>query len=291
MGYIGNDADKQYATHPINQPTLPVTVTPEPSFASRDPYPALSPTFVQAGDFEWSGYNALYGKLQERVRNGLSFIFSYTYSKCMESESSTGNIQDAYDLRLERARCDTNVPQNFTASYVYNLPVGRGRQFGVNNRILNGIVGGWELTGISSFVSGFPLNITTANDIAEVGTGNQRPNGTGITIRKLNPRTNGLKGFDTTAYSTPAKGTFGNLSRNAQEGFGINDWDMGLDKNFPLPMLGEQGRFQFRFEFFNIWNHAQFTTIGTTENAPSTFGFVSATNPPRTGQFAAKLYW
>ena len=100
-----------------------------------------------------------------------------------------------------------------------------------------------------------------------------------------------LKGFNTAAYAVPAIGTFGNLARNTQRGFGINDWDMGINKNFAIPQIGEAGRLQIRAEFFNIWNHTQFNGIGTAVNQPATFGIVNSALPPRVLQLAGKLYF
>jgi hypothetical protein len=196
-----------------------------------------------------------------------------------------------YNRRLERAICDTDIPHNFTAGYVFDLPFGRGRRFNIGNPIANGFLGGWELSGITSMISGLPLTIGTTGDIAGVGTGNQRGNATGVKPRKLDPRSNGLLGFDTTAYSVPAIGTFGNLARNTQRGFGLNNWDMGINKNFAISRIGEAGRLQIRAEFFNIWNHTQFSGVGTSVNQPASFGIVTSTLPPRVLQLAAKLYF
>lgn len=290
-GYIGNESQGQIGTEFVNQPMLPVNPAAPLPFAQRDPYPTLVPTFQQVSNFQWANYNAGYGKLEQRLKGGLSYIVSYTFSKCIDSASSSGNGQNMYNRRLERARCDTDVPQNFTASYVFDLPFGKGRKYGISNPILDGFLGGWELSGITSMISGTPLTITTTGDIAEVGTGGQRGNTTGIAPSKLNPRTNGLKGFNTAAYAVPAAGTFGNLSRNTQRGFGINDWDLGVNKNFRISPFGEAGRLQIRAEFFNVWNHTQFSGIGTSVNQPTTFGIVNSALSPRILQLAAKLYF
>ena len=98
-------------------------------------------------------------------------------------------------------------------------------------------------------------------------------------------------GFDRAAYSTPARGTFGNLGRNTQRGFGINNWDLGVNKNFAISALGEASRLQIRAEFFNVFNHTQFRGIGTTQNVPVTFGIVNSTYDPRILQLAGKLYF
>jgi Carboxypeptidase regulatory-like domain/TonB dependent receptor len=289
-GYIGNTAQKQIGPVFVNQPTLPTNPASAAPFSARDPYPALPPTFTQVGNLQWSNYNAGYAKIEQRLKGGISYIFSYTYSKCLDS--GTGNPgQNEYNRRIERAICDTDVRNNLTGSYVWDLPLGRGRRMDIRNPLVNGFLGGWELSGITAMIAGMPLNITTSGDLAEVGTGNQRASATGSPVGKLNPRTTGLLGFVTDAYAAPALGSFGNLSRNTQPGFGLNNWDMGINKNFAIPKIGESGRLQVRAEFFNIWNHTQFNGIGTVANQKATFGIVNSTLTPRILQLAAKIYF
>ena len=287
-GYIGNTGQKQIGTLYVNQPTLPADPANPSAFTARQPYPNLIPGFSLASNYNWSNYNAGYVKLEQRLSGGLSYIISYTHSRLVDSG---GAGQNMYNRRPERGVYDTDVPNNFIASYVWDLPFGRGRRHNITNPLLDGVLGGWELSGITSFRSGMPMTIVTANDIARVGTGGQRPNATGIPERKLDPRTNGLVGFDRAAFSTPAIGTFGNLGRNTQRGFGINQWDLGVNKNFPIRKLGEASRLQIRAEFFNVFNHTEFAGIGTTQNVPSSFGIVNSTLDPRILQLAAKLYW
>jgi hypothetical protein len=287
-GYIGNTAQKQIGTLYVNQPVLPPDPLNPSAFSARQLYPKLIPGFGLTSNYNWSNYNAGYIKLEQRVKAGISYILSYTHSRLLDSG---GAGQNMLDRRPERALFDTDVPNNFIASYVWDLPFGKGRKYGIANPLLDGFLGGWELSGITNFRSGMPLNITTANDIARVGTGGQRPNATGVPERRLDPRTNGLVGFDRAAFGTPATGTFGNLGRNTQRGFGINQWDVGVSKNFAIRALGEASRLQIRAEFFNFFNHTQFSGIGTVQNVPATFGIVNSTLDPRILQLAAKLYW
>ena len=71
----------------------------------------------------------------------------------------------------------------------------------------------------------------------------------------------------------------------------MNNWDVGIHKNFAIPKLGEQSRLQIRAEFFNLMNHTQFAGIGTIQNVPSSFGIVNSTLDPRILQLAAKFYF
>ena len=92
------------------------------------------------------------------------------------------------------------------------------------------------------------------------------------------------------AYSTPARGTFGNLGNYTQQGFGINNWDLSINKNFAISKLGEAGRLQIRAEWFNFFNHTQFNNPASIVNQ-STFGLVNSTLDPRILQIAGKFYW
>jgi len=97
--------------------------------------------------------------------------------------------------------------------------------------------------------------------------------------------------FDTTIYSLPEPGTYGTLGYNsAGRGLGINNIDFGLHKEFRVKAMGEGGRIEFRTEWFNIFNHTQFDSVGTTFGT-STFGRVTTARDARTGQMALKLYW
>lgn len=286
-GFMGNTGQKQYGSVLLNQPRLPQNKdNPEP-YQTRMPYPNLPPGFSQNTNYQWSNYNAGYLKLEQRLTHGLSFTVAYTFSKLMDSGAAGMN---SYNRRPEREPAPNNVPHNFIAGYVWNIPVGKGRAMNLQNKLLDGIIGGWELSGITNFISGMNFTIVAANDPANVLAGEERANATGVVIQKLDPRINNLLGFATAAYSTPARGTFGNLGRNTQPGFGINNWDVSFAKNFHVPKMGEASRLQIRAEFFNLFNHTQFNNANGTVNVP-TFGLVNSTRDPRILQLGGKLYW
>lgn len=288
-GYMGNTGQKQYGDILLNQPRLPSNPSnPEP-WQTRIPYPHVPvPGFTQNANYQWSNYNAGFIKLDQRLWHDLSYTAAYTFSKLMDSG---GMGQNMYDRRPERGLAAIHVPHNFIVSYVWELPVGRGKPVAIHNQALNGLIGGWALSGITSFRSGMYFSIGVIGDLANALAGERRADATGVKPRKLDPRKNNLLGFDTSAYRTPARGVFGNLARNTQQGFGINNWDVGIHKNFVLPVLGESGRLQIRAEWFNFWNHTQFNGISATVNVPANFGIVNSTYDPRILQVAGKLYW
>ncbi len=286
-GYMGNTGHKQVGAVYANQPRLPANpAAPEP-FAARVPYPLALPTFTETTNYQWSNYNAWFIKIEQRLWHGLSLTSHYTWAKMIDV---AGPGQNMYNRRAERGRSDTDVRHNFIAGYVYDLPAGKGRGLNIQNPALDAILGGWQINGIANMRTGAPYTIATVGDIANVATGGQRASTTGITPTKLDPRTTGLLALDRAAYALPARGTFGTLSRNTQPGFGINNWDMSMAKNFGLPFLGESGRLQLRFEWFNVFNHTQFVNPNATFNTP-TFGLVTSTFDPRILQIAGRLNW
>jgi len=288
-GYMGNTGQKQYGSVMVNQPRLPTDPkNPEP-WQSRIPYPnLLVPNFSQNTNYQWSNYNAGFVKLEQRPWHDLSYSVAYTFSKLMDSGAAGQNM---YDRRPERGLAGNHVPHNFVLAYVWQLPIGRGKAMNIQKPVLDGLIGGWELSGITNFRSGMYFSIGATSDLANTLAGERRADATGVTPKKLDPRTNNLLGFDTTAYKTPAIGVYGNLARNTQQGFGINNWDLGVNKNFAIRKLGESSRLQIRAEWFNFFNHTQFRGISGTVNVPSSFGLVNSTFDPRILQVAGKLYW
>jgi hypothetical protein len=287
VGYMGNTGHKQVGAILVNQPRLPSNgANPEP-FAVRQPFPRALPGFSQTANYQWSNYNAAFIRVEQRVWKGLSAVSAYTHGKVIDSG---GAGQNMYDRRPERGLADNDIRHNFIAGIVDELPVGKGRAIDLQNPVADFVLGGWQFNTIVNFRSGAPFSVTTTGDLARVGSGTQRPNATGVGAGKLDPRTNGLIGLDRGAYATPALGTFGNTARNTQPGFGVNQWDVSLSKNFPLQFISEVSKFQLRFEWFNFFNHTQFFNPVATQNV-ATFGRVTAAADPRIMQIAGRLQW
>jgi hypothetical protein len=142
-------------------------------------------------------------------------------------------------------------------------------------------VQGWEVSGIVTFQSGNPLTITIPGDRAGTGAGGQRPNLTGPVERIKSI----AQWFTTTAFALPALGTFGNAGRGLVRGPGINDWDVSFIKK---TQLRERVALQFRAEFFNLFNHTQFSGVGAGFGS-GTFGQVTSARNPRVSQLALRL--
>ena len=212
----------------------------------------------------FSNYSSLQTRLQKRLTRGLQFEASYTYSHALDDASSanlgsfaTGDFRDQRFPQNEYGNADFDIRHRFVLSYMYELPFGKGKTFAGNaSGLLNQIIGGWEVAGITSASTG---NYFTPTDIA---TNLSNSDGGGDVASSARPNRIGdpnakpcIPGtlFNTCAFATnTVLGTFGNAGRNIIRGPGFQNWDLSLFKTFPL---NERERFEFRAEFFNVWNH------------------------------------
>ena len=259
------------------------------------PYPEYTGvTNVQAPS-AFSTYNALTLSASRRFHNGLQFLVSYTWSKFLtNSEGPEGwsaghaqTVRNWYDTALEKSYAADDIPRSLVASYVYELPVGRGKPLNMTSGISNAIFGGWQITGISTFKDGFPLSLTANNNNTNSFGGGQRPN---IVGNPVATNQSIYQWFNTAAFTQPAPFTFGNAPRTAGyiRSEGILNTDATLEKYWGL--WNESSKLQFRAEFYNLFNrtglYAPDTAFGD-----ATFGQVSGAYPGRSIQLALKLYW
>ena len=226
-------------------------------------------------------------------------VAHYTWSKLI-SDSDTdasdvsflaGNegIQDQFNLHLEKAVSSLDVPQRAVISFDYQLPVGRGRTFGKNmNRVLDGVIGQWEVSSIITFQTNTPLiPILDNNNLPDGLT--QRPNLLG------NPCTGGdieskLKSyFNVDMFSAPDTLGYGTAPRTlsvCRGQFGKNA-DVAFLKNFGF---GESRKLQLRLEAYNATNRVNFGNPNVSYGS-SSFGVISSTSNARSLQVAAKFYF
>ena len=231
--------------------------------------------------------------------HGLTFGLSYTYSKNLTNNGADRGegIPDAYNFGYNYGPADLNTPHVFVANYVYDLPFFKDQRGFVGH-----VLGGWEVSGITTVQSGQSLTVTQSSDpfnsadfTGGVGT---YPGGIGIDPSTASPRpdlvsgasinrTGNVTGFFNTAAFTDAVGHFGTSGRGVLLGPGLQNWDISGIRNFKI---GERFRLQFRGELFNVFNHANFTTLSTNIDN-STFGNLTADRGPRSVQFGLKLYF
>jgi hypothetical protein len=268
---------------------------PEPGpgpIQPRRPWPQWSNVFWRdaVGTSNYHGFSL---RIERRFSQGLSFLTSWTISKSIDlgappSTSGVGeaDVQNPRNLRAERGLSEFDARHRFVTSFVYELPWGRGRRWlSAVHPILDHVLGGWQVTGILTLQSGRPFTVITTRDISNTG-GANRPFVVGDPrVKKPTPD----RWFNTDAFSDvlpPGVFAYGNAGRNILIADGINNLDLGLFKNF---RLGEERQLQFRAEFFNVANHANFG-IPDRNRASSAFGRVNATTTlNRQIQFGLKL--
>ena len=259
-----------------------------------------------------SNYNSFQALFEKRFSHGLQFQASYTFSKSLDNASSFESALNPLNFNSTYGLSNYDARQRFVFNYVWDLPV--PKYDGFKGKVLDG----WEVSGILSFQSGFPVRITSQDDVEQLDTtfdfeAPGQPNlvapfksvnpkttvcapFTGPLAQAIDPTSPNCQpvtgfAFDPNLFTnaTVAPGTIGNAPRSICCGPGINNWDMSFSKQ---THFGERWQMEFRADVFNVWNHAQFYTVdGNISNQGGTFGQVLHVRDPRLLQFALKFHF
>ncbi len=275
-----------------------------PSFAANPndfncgaPFPYIGATAYDRSQGK-SSYNALQVSLNGREQHGLTYLVSYTWSKSLDLGCSGWygvegcSIQNPYNLQADKGPAATDLPQIFSAAWVYTLPFGKGGKLSSGSPVVNALIGGWNLNGVLSLNSGTAFDVGSGKDIAETGNYNY---GNGYGYERANlvgnpyPANKGpAEWINVAAFQTPPLATFGNLGRNSLRSDWNKNLDLSLFRQFPIT---ERFRLEFRFEMFNATNTPVWAIPVSSLEAPN-FGAVTHTaNVPRQLQFGLKLYY
>jgi Carboxypeptidase regulatory-like domain len=261
------------------------------------PYPEFCDINESLDPAGGSNYNALNVNYTHRISQGLTLLASYTFSKFIDnvggpenwasaSANFSENIRNVYNLAAERSVDATDTPHSFVLSYVYELPVGKGRRFGSGlSGVANAVVGGWQTSGTLTLKEGFPLTITSAgNGLNYFGVG-QHVDVVGNYHIAHPSRT---EWFNTSAFAVTGPWQLGNAPRYFSDLRAPNyeNWDISIQKYFPIE---ERFRFQFRLDMFNTFNHTNYYSPNTFMGAG--FGTITQAWTPRQMQAALKFYW
>ncbi len=276
VGYLGSASRKLEFLRAVNE-SLPGTTG---SVLSRAPYQTFGR--IQLVDNSANGaYNSLAVKLTRRFSKGFTFLSSYTWSKSMDNSSGirvqgadTLFPQNSYCRKCEWALSAFDTRHRFVTSTLYDLPIGKGRSLDPRNGILDAVAGGWQIGGILTAQTGFPITPGVGGaDRSGNGAGFDRPNATGITPYLDNPVPS--RWWDPAAFTGNTPGTFGTAGRNSIIGPKFLTLDASAHKEFHMPYQ-ERHMLQFRFEGFNIMNHPVWSNPNS--NALSSgFGTISGT--------------
>jgi len=248
----------------------------------------LAPTFSNITNIEATGnstFHSLQATLDKRFSKGLSVLASYTWSRSIDDSSEnkqTGTSRtNPFDQSFDKGPSNFDHTHRFAVSWLWELPV----RF--DQRLLNALLGGWNLTGILTTQTGFPFTVSSGVDNARTGTGGQRPD----QVKDWHLPDGRSRGeqvaqwFDTSAFVLNALGTYGNVGRNSLRGPGSTSLNLGLHKDFPIR---ESLKLQFRFETFNALNNVNLGLPNSNRSA-STFGRITSADNPRILQFALRV--
>lgn len=287
--------------------TVSQALRPYPQYGS-----AVVDSVTMADPFGVYTYHALQVSAQKRISAGLTLLANYTWSKTLTNADSEypeqsewhGNgasgALNTYNLKVEKALSQYDIPQRLVLSYTYQLPFGKGKPFANEGGVVNALVGGWQFAGNLTYEGGTPLTVTSPNWTSGIFAGgdanlsaNARPNyvsGTDMNdyhgggwkwgqSRRLNPA----------AFVVAPNYTFGNAPKalTVRE-FASHNEDLSLSKQ--IPMHTERVKTIFRMEFFNAFNRpGQYTGFNTSAGETGFGQATSRQNSPRSIQASLRF--
>jgi hypothetical protein len=296
----GNDLNTSSPSACVGSPSYTIGCLPG-GLPYIPPY-TTGDTISLFGDVGDTSYDSLQVKAETKTsKHGLYALIAYSWSHTADNGLSDGlgSLLSApfFPLpnwrTLDWALSQINLNNSFVASVIYDLPFGQGKRFGSDwNNLTNILLGGYQVTVIQRISSGFPDPLIDSNNqsgsyFQNGGNGNNwnRPDQVvGCNVRGA--QNSRIQFINPSCFVAPPIGQLGDASRVPVIGPDFVNTDFSVIKTFPLPR--EMG-LNFRAEFFNLWNHAQFGLPVNDINAVG-FGAVNSTvNNPRLVQFALKL--
>ena len=305
LAYVGNDGRNLSMLADINQARPPVAgEDPNSTLAARRPiqgFGTISAVLPEA----FSNYRALQARVEYRSSANLNLLNAFTWSRAIDNVSqvleepngSTGTPQNVYDIGADRGPSAYDVPFLNVTSFVWNLPFGKDQKFGSGlPAIVDGIIGGWQLSGIHTMRSGRTVNLryntsgptpVTSGLPTFLGGVGLRPNVSGDPLAPESERS--IDNYFNRANITlpPATQPFGNAERNGVRGYAFYQFDLGIQKKFPLPVR-DGAAIEIRAEAFNVLNKTNFGAPNG-DRSSGAFGTIRSTFPARQVQLAAKV--
>jgi hypothetical protein len=319
VAYVGSQARHLIGEYDMNQPTVAsrLAAPANTDVNALRPYAGYSYFDTKATTFT-SNYNSLQIALQHRSSKGLTVGAAYTWAKSLTTNSVdragglNGNTQygttDSYNMKMDYGPSGFNQPQTLIVNYVYNLPFFK-EQHGAEGLLL----GGWELSGITSMLSGTSFSVVQPTDPYACPTLASGPSaglcdptktlpgqglrglGIGSPDSHIAARPNQVAAVNMTrkpgqwftqSSFAPAVGHFGNTGSGSLLGPGMQKWDLALVKNTKI--VGHVG-VQLRAEAFDLFNHPNFLTVDSNMGDGASFGTVNSDHEPRLLQLGAKV--
>ena len=233
-----------------------------------------------------SNYNSLQFNVRRHFEKGFSLLANYTFSKAIDNSSDSKTLNQTRtipsDPRFDRGPADFDRRHVINVSSIWQIPSPS------HNRLLQEVLGGWEHTTIANYTGGYPFSIYSGRDNALTGLGSQRADlvpGQAVYLGRRSTASSAAHFLNPLAFRQNAVGTYGDTGRNAYRGPAYATIDMGLLKNFSL---SEKVKAVFRFEAFNVLNHANLQTPSNTQSNGN-FTQITSAYDPRVLQFALRL--
>jgi len=296
VAYLGNHGNHLFVRTQYN-----VAQTGTTPLAQRLPFPSLGAILYDKSEAT-SNYNSLQVDLEKRYSHNSTFRVAYTYSNAMDDAQSQQNSEMLpWDIQLGWQRSDFNLKHNFVFSHTYLLPFGAGQRWlNSTHGPLNKLISGWQSVGILGAHSGFPFGVG-ATGLSNTNTeffGGARPIRT-CSGKLSHPTIN--EWFDTSCFSVAPPNTWGNAGEAYLDQPGYFNWDLSATKDTKLT---ERLTLQFRAEFFNAFNKANFNgpnatvTAGPNGNTstpyspnPALLGVITSAGPGREIQGVVRFFW
>jgi hypothetical protein len=292
LNYVGTKSTHLDVLSDLNQPLN--GITPYPNYGELEYQRSLGN----------ASYNSLQVSLARRFAKGLSVNIGYTWSRSIddtpeELETNSGGSQNGYDQSAWRGSSDFDFPQRFVASYVYELPFGKGKPM-LQKGFGAAVLGGWRTSGIFTYYSGRPFTVVSgsnySNAIDPYGLATAVPNviGTPVIVGNVNcwfyASTNKactqIDPGGTNAFAEQALGQFGNAGRNILRGPTTTLFDFSLARDF---VITERARLQARWEVFNLANTPIFGQPNNNLSSGAVGTITSLASDARAMQFALRL--
>jgi hypothetical protein len=235
----------------------------------------------------FSLFHAAQFNAQKRFGNGLTFLLAYTISKDLIGIPVQNDVAQR---SLRKGLISWDQPQNFSISYVYDLPFGPGKRFlNTPNPVLKQVVGLWQVSGINTYVSGWPITVSESSSIPTMAAFPLRNPAVPISsigCGDYNPGNANSRYLNVNAFIATAPFTLGDTSQLRQtRGCAAFNENLSLQKRFPIT---ESKRIVLGGDFFNVLNRHQWTGLtyptSSNINVPSSFGRFTGASNPRTIQ-------
>jgi hypothetical protein len=274
VSYVGTRGTNLFRSYNIN--------VPEPGAGNvnqRRPYFAIAPTITTINQRDGDGkswYDALQMKVEKRFAHGLQALVSYTHSKTTDNVTPAGLHPSLRNVVMPALSKTIDIPNIFVASWTYELPFK-----GSGSPLANAFAAGWNISAITNYHSGDPLDVRVSASRLNTGSGNWADQtcatvGTPHTVAKW---------FDTSCFADPAQFLFGNYRIGNVRGPSVLNTDLSVGKRTAIGRTTAE----IRADVFNLLNRAHFSNPNVTFGN-SAFGTISATRlPPREIQLGFRL--